>query len=254
MSVQKWDTALYQEKHNFVWKYGESLIELLSPQPGERILDLGCGAGQLTQQIAEAGAEVIGLDADATMIRQAQQNYPDLQFEVTDARNFQVTQLYDAVFSNAVLHWVQQPEPVIDCIWRSLKPGGRFVVEFGGRGNVQQIVDALYEVLRSMGRSSPMDLNPWYFPSLGEYATLLENQGFRVMHAALLDRPTPLTDGMAGLANWLRMFANPFLTELSAQAQTELIRGVEERLKPSLYQDGGWIADYRRLRLAALKD
>lgn len=254
MPAQKWDAALYQEKHNFVWQYGESLIELLSPQSGDRLLDLGCGTGQLSQQMAAAGAEVIGIDTDATMIQQAQQNYPELQFEVADARNFQVTQPYDAVFSNAVLHWIPDPEPVIDCVWRSLKPGGRFVAEFGGRGNVQGIVEALYETLREMGCSSPRDLNPWYFHSLGEYATLLEHRGFRVTYAVLFDRPTPLTGGAAGMANWLRMFANKFFAELSAQAQTEVIRSVEARLKPTLYQDGGWIADYRRLRLSAIKD
>ena len=105
--------------------------------------------------MAAAGAEVMGIDADVTMIQQAQQNYPELQFEVADARNFQVTQPYDAVFSNAVLHWVPDPEPVIDCVWRSLKPGGRFVAEFGGRGNVQGIVEALYETLREMGVPLP---------------------------------------------------------------------------------------------------
>lgn len=254
MSAQKWDTALYQEKHNFVWKYGEGLIELLSPKPGDRILDLGCGAGQLTQQMAAVGAEVMGIDADATMIQQAQQNYPDLPFEVADARNFQVTQRCDAVFSNAVLHWIPDPEPVIGCIGRSLKPGGRFVAEFGGQGCVQGIINALYEVLREIGQSSPADLNPWYFPSLGEYATLLEQQGLWVTYAALFDRPTPLMDGAAGLANWLRMFANPFLTQLSTQIQTEVIHAVEDRLKPKMYQAGEWIADYRRLRLSAIKD
>ena len=152
-----------------------------------------------------------------------------------------------------MLHWIPEPEAVIDSVWRSLKPGGRFVAEFGGRGNVQGIVDALYKVLKEMGRSSAMDLNPWYFPSLGEYATLLEHRGFRVTYAILFDRPTPLTGGGEGMANWLRMFANRFFAELPAQAQTEVIQAVEERLKPSLYQDGGWIADYRRLRLLAIK-
>ena len=237
MTAQKWDTDLYQQKHDFVWKYGESLIELLSPKSGDLILDLGCGAGQLTQQMAAAGAEVMGIDADATMIRQAQQNYPDLSFEVADARDFQVVQPCDAVFSNAVLHWVTEPEPVIDCVWRSLKPGGRFVAEFGGRGNVQGIVDALYEVLGTIGQASPTDLNPWYFPSIGEYAALLEHRGFRVTYAVLFDRPTPLMDGVNGMANWLRMFANRFFAELPAQVQIEVIRGVEALLQPTLYQD-----------------
>ena len=253
MTAQQWDANLYQQNHDFVWKYGESLIELLSPKLGERILDLGCGTGQLTQQLAAAGAEVMGIDADASMIRQAQQNYPDLRFETADARTFQAPQPCDAVFSNAVLHWVKDPEPVIDCLWRSLIPGGRFVAEFGGRGNVQGIVDALYAVLEQMGQSSSTALNPWYFPSIGEYAGLLEHRGFRVTYAVLFERPTPLVGGANGMANWLRMFANRFFADLSDAAQNEVIQAVEARLKSTLYQDDGWIADYRRLRLSAIK-
>jgi trans-aconitate methyltransferase len=241
-----WNATLYEGQHAFVWQYGESLIELLAPQSGESILDLGCGTGQLTARMAQMGAAVSGIDADAAMIAKAQQNYPHLQFAQADARNFQVEALVDAVFSNAVLHWVKEPDRAIQCIYEALKPGGRFVAEFGGKGNVQAITGALLQTY-------PAYASPWYFPSVADYATRLERQGFEVMLATLRDRPTPLEDGDAGLANWLRMFAYELLGELMPEQQNQVIAAVERQLKPVLYQEGRWIADYRRLRVLAIK-
>lgn len=253
MLKNRWDATLYQGRHAFVWQYGKELIDLLSPQPGERILDLGCGTGQLTQQIALAGAEVMGIDAAPSMIEQARHNYPDLKFAVADARDFQVEQSFDAVFSNAALHWILEPDAVIRCIHQALKPGGCFVAEFGGKGNIDAIVQSLYSVLATIGCDSPQTLNPWYFPSIGEYAVLLENQGLEVTYAVLFDRPTPLEDGESGIANWLKMFASRFLEGLSAERQMQVIQAVEQRLKPTLYRKGTWIADYRRLRVVAMR-
>lgn len=238
-----WNAAAYQNRHSYVWQHGESLLELLKPQAGERILDLGCGPGQLTEQIAASGAAVIGLDSDPAMIAQAQTNYPDITFQVGDAANFQLSEPVDAVFSNAALHWVTQAEPAAHCIAAALKLGGRFIVEFGGKGNVQTILKALSEVSRR-------SLNPWYFPSLSEYATLLESAGLEVVYAHLFDRPTPL--GEAGLAGWLEMFGQRFFTDLSAEAWAETVRAVEAAA-PQLYQEKEWIADYRRLRVIAMK-
>ncbi|MBG1239927.1 class I SAM-dependent methyltransferase [Nostoc sp. NZL] len=247
-----WNTALYQDKHAFVWQYGEDLLNFLNPKPGESILDLGCGTGQLTEKIAQAGAEVRGVDHAPAMIEKARQNYPHIRFDVADARNFQVDELLDAVFSNAVLHWVKEADSAIACIHQSLKPGGRFVAEFGGKGNVQAIATALESALEAI--NIPVKaLNPWYFPSIGEYATLLEQQGFDVIHAILFARPTPLAEGEAGMANWIQMFANAFLAGLSGEQQIQLIRVVEEYLKPTLYQQGTWTADYRRIRIVAIK-
>jgi trans-aconitate methyltransferase len=253
MPENRWDAALYQGRHGFVWEYGEELLNLLSPQPGEYILDLGCGTGQLTQQIALTGAEVMGIDGAPTMIEQAKQNYPHLEFAVADARDFQVEQPFDAVFSNAVLHWILEPAAVIGCIHQALKPGGRFVAEFGGKGNIGAIASSLYSVLSQIGCTSPERLSPWYFPSIGEYTNRLEHQGFDVTYAVLFDRPTPLEDGEAGMANWLRMFASRFLDTLSVEQQTQVIQAVEQRLKPTQYQERTWIADYRRLRVVAIK-
>lgn len=129
----RWDPALYDNKHGFVWKSGADLVARLSPQQGERIVDLGCGTGHLTAQMAASGAEVVGLDADPEMIAQARANYPDLRFEIADARDFHLPAPFDAVFSNAALHWVTEPERPIACIARALKPGGRFIAEFGER-------------------------------------------------------------------------------------------------------------------------
>ena len=247
-----WNATLYEGKYNFVWQYGENLLELLSPQSGESILDLGCGTGQLTEKIALAGAEVLGIDYAASMIEKARQNYPHLQFAVADARDFQVEQPFDAVFSNAVLHWIPEPDAVIRCIYQALKPGGRFVAEFGGKGNVKAIATTLDNVLNTFGYAS-YDALAWYFPSIGEYATRLEQHGFDVSYAVIFDRPTPLENGDAGMANWIRMFASRFLEGLSNAQQTQVIQAIEHDLKPTLYRDGKWWADYRRIRIVARK-
>ncbi|MBW4564152.1 MAG: methyltransferase domain-containing protein [Mojavia pulchra JT2-VF2] len=248
-----WDSTLYEDKHAFVWQYGEDLLQLLNPKPGELILDLGCGTGQLTEKIAQTEAEVIGIDSAATMIEKARQNYPHIHFDVADARNFQVKQPLDAVFSNAVLHWIKEADEAIACIHQALKPGGRFVAEFGGKGNVQAIVKALCTAMKSVGIFEPQTLNPWYFPSISQYVTLLEQQGFDVIYATLFDRPTLLVEKEAGIANWIQMFASAFLVGMTVEQQIKVIRQVEDELKPTLYQEGTWTADYRRIRILAIK-
>lgn len=248
-----WNANLYQDKHSFVWQYGEDLLQLLNPQTGEFILDLGCGTGQLTEKIAQFGAEVLGVDNSATMIEKARQNYPNLHFEVADALNLQVDKPLDAVFSNAVLHWVKEPEAAIASIHQVLKSGGRFVAEFGGKGNIQQILEALYTALAAIGISQPQTLSPWYFPSIGEYVTLLEAQGFDVIYAVLFDRPTPLAEGEAGMANWIKMFASNFLLGISSEQQVQVIQEVEKSLQGKLCYQGTWTADYRRIRIVATK-
>ncbi len=187
------------------------------------------------------------------MIATALQNYPHLDFRVADATNFQVDQLFDAVFSNAVLHWIKQPDAAIYCIREALKVGGRFVAEFGGKGNVQAIFAAVCSALAELGHASPEALSPWYYPSIGDYATRLEKQGFEVTSAVLFDRPTPLEGGDEGMANWLEMFADAFLSGLSDTERIQVFKSVEKRLQPILYRDGTWFADYRRFRVVAIK-
>ncbi|MBV8885017.1 MAG: methyltransferase domain-containing protein [Chroococcidiopsidaceae cyanobacterium CP_BM_RX_35] len=252
MLENQWQSALYESKHSFVWRYGADCLELLSPQQGEYILDLGCGTGQLTQEIAARGAIAIGIDKAPTMIEQARKNYPDLQFEVADATSFHLQESFDAVFSNATLHWIKEPERVITCIWQALKPGSRFVVEFGGKGNIRAITTAIGNALEKNAMSAPF-INPWYFPSIGEYTTLLESQGFSVTYAALFDRLTPLEDGEKGMQNWIEMFANSLLPEMAANRRISVMQDIENQLRPELYQDGTWFADYKRLRVVAMK-
>lgn len=242
-----WDTDRYQTQHSFVWHYGADLVDLLDPQPGEHILDLGCGTGQLTQTLAETGAIVHGIDADAAMIEVAQAQYPQLSFAIADARNFQLERPADSIFSNAALHWVKPPEPAVRAIARALRPGGKFVAEFGGKGNVQKIVAAVETVRQQT------NLSPWYFPSISEYTQLLETHGLEVTFAALVDRPTPLDQGDQGLANWLKMFGGQLFRGLEPDDIETAIRRVETLLRAQLYDGNRWSADYRRLRVVAIK-
>ena len=248
-----WNAGLYDDSFSFIWEYGSNLIDLLDPKPGKRILDLGCGTGHLTRAIADRGAEVTGIDHSSAMIEQARANYPDIQFEVADATGFSFDEPFDAVFSNAVLHWVRDAEGAARSISRALKPGGRLIAEFGGRGNVSQIVEATLTVLREAGYPSREGRNPWYFPSIGEYAGLLEGQGLEPTSALLFDRPTLLDGGEGGLALWLEMFGDSFFAGIPAADRQRIVAGIEDRLRPVLFRDGAWHADYRRLRVVALK-
>lgn len=248
-----WNAGLYDEKHTFVTDYGETLIDLLAPMPGERVLDLGCGTGHLAYKIALRGARVVGLDNSADMIHLAQRNYPDLTFVPGDAADFQFDVPFDAVFSNAALHWIPQAERVINCIWQALRPGGRLVAELGSRGNIQSIITAVDNALKAFGYYFFQDRLPWYFPTLGQYASLLEKQGFRVAYAADFPRPTPL-DGDDGIRNWLAMFGGGFFRLVPAEQSEQIIQDIETRLRPALYQDGRWVVDYRRLRVVAVRE
>lgn len=246
--MSDWDAARYQDQHSFVWRFGANLIESLNPQPGERILDLGCGTGQLTAEIARSGAAVIGLDKSAEMLAEARKNYPDLAFALGDAASFRFPAPFHAVFSNAALHWVKDAEGAIESIAQALGPGGRFVAEFGGKGNITSVQAALRGVL---GPSAD-EQSPWYYPSVGEYTALLERHAFEVRNASLFDRPTPL-EGEDGLENWLRMFMPSYLRQFSPERADSIVHQLVEQLRPALYQDGIWTVDYRRLRVVALK-
>ncbi|MBD1929769.1 methyltransferase domain-containing protein [Trichocoleus sp. FACHB-90] len=250
----QWNAELYDRKHSFVSQLGSDVVEMLSPKHGESILDLGCGTGHLSEKITTFGAKVVGIDSAATMIEQARKNYPALQFEVIDATNLQFTEQFDAVFSNAALHWIKEPEKVVSGIYQALKPKGRFVAEFGGKGNVKAIVTALYNALQAAGYPVEEALNPWYFPSIGEYGALLEKHSLELTFATLFDRPTPLDDGEQGVQNWIKMFANNILTAFPAEQQMSIIADIEKQLRPTLYKNGTWFADYRRIRVIAIKN
>ncbi len=235
-----WDAQQYQEGFSFVWQYGRDLVELLAPQAGERILDVGCGTGQLTGEIAAAGALVTGIDSSEAMLEEARRNAPGARFELHDVRRLPFRGEFDAVFSNAVLHWVQDAEEAAASLARALKPGGRLVLEMGGRGNVRLLLAASDRALRELGVEEPERYHPWFFPSVAEYAAILERQGLEVRLATLFDRPTALTDGAAA---WYRMFGQKLTAGLAGERLDEYYRLVE--------QYAGRVADYRRLRVVA---
>lgn len=252
MPDNQWNTLLYDQKHAFVFEYGKGLIPLLDPKPDESILDLGCGSGHLTQAIAQSGAHVIGIDGAVSMIEAARAGYPDLEFLVADARDFSFPFSFDAVFSNATLHWVKEADEVAQRIVTALKPGGRLVAEFGGKGNVETLTTAVQLSLRELAHIEA-DFG-WYFPSIGEYASLLERHGLAVQSAVLFDRPTLLEDGDNGLRNWLQMFGDRVFVDVSDEVKQQVLARTEEQVRDHLYKDGQWFADYRRLRIVAYKE
>ncbi len=247
---QRWDAELYEARHAFVWHFGESLVELLDPKPGEHILDLGCGPGQLTQRIAEHGASVVGLDAAPEMIGQARQNYPHLHFILQDAAKMTLEDEFDAIFSNAALHWMPQAEAVATGMYRALRKGGRLVAEFGGIGNVSAIETAVNTVIQR--RTGSLPANRRFYPSIGRYSSILEQAGFEVRFAHLFDRPTPL-EGDAGMENWIRQFSGFYFDVLPPDERSDAIQEAAEIARPKLFGAKGWHADYRRLRVIALK-
>lgn len=208
---QVWDPQGYDTTAGYVSAYGSDLLTLLAAQAGETVLDLGCGTGTLTAQIAATGAHVIGLDASAEMIRLAQEQHPQLTFLIGEGQTFALPEPVDAVFSNAALHWIKPPEAVVRSVAAALKPGGRFVAELGGRGNVAIPVQALCQAMAEAGVAVPERYDPWFFPSVAEYAALLEAGGFQVRLMQHFDRPTPLYQCERGLADWLELFAGAFL-------------------------------------------
>jgi trans-aconitate methyltransferase len=246
---QRWDPDLYQNQHSFVFEFGQAALEWLAPKGGERILDVGCGTGQLTAQVAEGGAEVIGLDRSAEMLEQARRNFPALRFEEGDAASFTFSEPFDAVFSNAVLHWVRDADAVAACVSRVLKPGGRFVAEFGGKGNCAELIAAARSAGGAMGRRVE---HPWYFPGIGEYANVLESAGLEVVAAMLIDRPTRI-EGHDGLRQWMEMFGDYLLSDVPDGEKDRFFERMEASGKRALFRDDSWWVDYRRLRIRAIK-
>jgi trans-aconitate methyltransferase len=243
LSKQNWSAARYAATAHFVPAFGAPVVELLAPSPGERILDLGCGDGVLTAKIAAAGATVVAVDAAPDMVAAAKAK--GLDARVMPGQHLAFKREFDAVFSNAALHWMRPPEAVLAGVARALKPGGRFVAEMGGHNNTAAIQVAFRAVLAKRGIEW-RDVTPWYFPSAGAYGRKLEAAGFRVEEIAIVPRPTPLE---AGFDAWLDTFADDFFAPLAAADRAVAKQEIIALLEPILRDETGlWIADYVRLR------
>ena len=246
----KWDSNAYDDKHSFVAEYGKAMLDLVNRAKGQRILDLGCGTGVLTNELAKQGATVIGTDLSPDMIKTAQSNYPHLRFQVADATQLPFDNEFDTVFSNAVFHWIPNQKQLLHSIQRALKVNGMLVCEFGAKNNIAQIQTAFEQVT---GKRGYCYTSPFFFPAEAEYRLLLEQAGFAVMHCIEYDRPTPLADGEKGLHNWLCQFFVGDLQTFSEEEKSEILRETAELCRSSIWKSQQWVADYRRIQVVAVK-
>ena len=239
----QWDPVGYNQNARFVSDLGEPVLQLLNPKAGETVLDLGCGDGELTLKLIDAGCHVIAIDSSPAMVESSLAK--GINARVMDGQHLEFEGVFDAVFSNAALHWMTQPREVIAGVKRALKPAGRFVAEMGGQGNVVSVLAALKKARQRRGLAP---VNPWYFPSVEEYRQLLEEAGFHLPVIQLIPRPTVLPGELRG---WLETFAGSFLSTERA-GREEMIAEVTEDLASTLCDDSGkWTVDYVRLRFVA---
>jgi len=246
--TQTWDPERYARNARFVSDLGMPVVQLLAPRAGERILDLGCGDGALTEKLVSLGCEVVGVDTSELQIAAARARGLDARAIAGEALPFRDE--FDAVFSNAALHWMLRPDEVIAGVWRALRRGGRFVGEMGGAGNVRLIKAALSEAMQRRGIDA-QPLMPWFFPTVEDYSARLRKAGFAISYISLFPRPTPLPGDMAA---WLETFAENFLRALPPAERPAFIEEVSEALRPKLCDaNGKWTTDYVRLRFAAQK-
>jgi len=248
MSQQKWDAKEYVVHAAFVTALADGVIELLNPQSGERILDIGCGDGELTAALQAKGCLLVGIDASSSMVESTKDK--GIEAYVVDGQELNFLNEFDAVFSNAALHWLLQPDKVIKGVYKALKQKGRFVAEFGGDGNIAALLKAMEEVFDENEEFGAFK-SPWFFPGIEKYKALLEKEGFDVNAIELIVRPTPLT---SGISKWLEIFAEGITANLTTEQRKVFINLVEDKLRLVLYSDEeGWVADYVRLRFEATK-
>ena len=245
-----WNPHLYDERASFVSTLATDLVLWLDPKAGERVLDLGCGTGTLSAQIAQHGALVTGVDRSAEMVASAREKYGALCFEVEDGQDLPYERAFNAVFSNAALHWMPRADDVLRGVERALLPGGRFVAEFGGAGCVGTVVRAVRDILGEW-QIDAARYSSWFFPTPGRYAGLLEAHGLVPRELCYFDRPTPIA-GEAGLGTWLSLFQADLKADLG-ERWPELCEEASARCRSALYRDGQWLLDYVRLRVVATK-
>lgn len=255
MSSQQWDARGYDADFAFVTSYGDVLLDLLAAQPGERVLDIGCGTGHQAAALAALGAEVVGIDSDAAMLDLARAEHPEVRFEQVDAQDADALVAaaggaVDAVLSNAALHWMPRQDDFIGGIARVLRPGGRLVVEMGGHGNVARTTEAIRAGRAAVGLDPDVP-SSWTFPTPGEQAARLEQHGFTVRSIALIERPTPLADGVT-TAGWAAMFGARLVQDVPAERRAEFDAAVDAHARTLGLAADGWSADYTRLRFSAV--
>ena len=253
-----WDARLYDGSHDFVAAYGENLLAYV-PDGLDFIVDVGCGTGTLTQKLAAKARRVVGLDASPDMISQARELAPQMEFMVMDACLMPWNGSVDAIFSNAALHWIEKQQELTAAMFRALRPGGLLVCEFGAHGNIGSIRKAFGRVYRKWfqakdGAAVPLRAERFYFPTAEEHAKLLERNGFTVRLVEEYDRPTPLKGGEDGLDRWMTQFFEEDLSRVETSARQEISDAVAAMLRATLWDGGQWIADYRRLRVVAVKN
>lgn len=249
MTVNEWNPEEYDRAFSYVSSFGGSVLELLDPKPGEKILDLGCGSGELAAEMLEKGVDVSAVDADEHMIAKARQRLGDRAF-VADGHAFRLDEPVDAVFSNAALHWMTEPEQVVANVRASLRDGGRFVGEMGGKRNIGVIAQAVRQAVAEVGGESGYHF-PWYFPSPAEYTAVLEAQGLRPASVFYFPRLTPL-DPEEGVRGWVRMFGDSLVAGVPQDSLDAVLDRVEELCRDRLFSGGRWHADYWRLRFEAV--
>jgi len=242
-----WNPQTYNKHTAFVSQLALPVVDLLNPKEGEQILDVGCGDGTLAVEMERRGAKVIGVDMSAEMVDACRDN--GIEAYVGSVTDLPYENAFDSVFSNAMLHWVKDARGAVQNIAKSLKVGGCFVCEFGGEGNAYHLVSAMQEVFTHHPEFGAFN-NPWYFPSVEEYKALLESVGFNVEYIEIIPRPTPMDD----IANWLDIFANGVTSHLSTEEYAVFKKEAIEILKTTNYsEEEGWVLDYKRLRVKAIK-
>lgn len=245
----KWNAEEYGKGFSFVHRYGEEVLELFSLKEGSFVCDLGCGRGNLSGKLEDKGYRVIGVDASEEMLEAAKASFPNIEFVLGNALDFKLPQKADGIFSNAVFHWIDagKQEAMLENIAKNLRVGGELVCEFGGKGCAESVHSCLKDIFESRELNY---IKEFYFPTIGEYAPLLEKAGLKPIYAVLFDRPTPQKEGLRG---WIRMFDKKPFENLTEKETDEIIKEAEARLRPALFTDQGWIVDYVRIRLKAIK-
>ncbi|MBE9070299.1 class I SAM-dependent methyltransferase [Leptolyngbya cf. ectocarpi LEGE 11479] len=245
---QTWNAQQYQENASFVAELGKPVLSLLEPKPNETILDLGCGDGILTEKISKLCSQVKAIDSSESMIESALSR--GLDAVLMSGTDIIYRNRFDAVFTNATLHWISDQDALLNGVYKCLVDQGRFVGEFGGRGNIQTLISAVEDVVKrnpDMGTFS----NPWYFPSVDEYKNKLQENGFQINSIKLIPRPTPL---QTGVKEWLKIFTNYIIADMPKKLEQSFLCEVENAVREKLYSDErGWVADYVRLRFHASK-